>query len=233
MNDIVTHPSNHYWTNFWQRQANDSQSLPDQHRVLRTLSKRPIKPPQWHSTVDYVLSQLNLSPEHDVLDLAGGNGLLAKEIQPHVNSVTVVDVAQSLLPASCSNFKSICADMRHVDFAECSFDRILLYAAIQYLTLAETTQLLENASLWLKPGGVLFIGDIPDANRRWNFFDTPARRRSYFESLVAGKPIVGTWFDRRWLERLGSHVGLKHVTAIDQPADQIYAWFRFDFRGEK
>lgn len=233
MNETATEQPQHYWTDFWQRHAYQSQSLPDQHRVLRTLSKRPIEPQRWRSTVDYVLGQLNLMPNHDVLDLAGGNGLFAKEIRPRVNSVTVVDIAESLLPTPCAGIKSICTDIRHVEFSASSFDRIFLYAAVQYLTLAETARLFERVRQWLKPGGVLFIGDIPDADRRWSFFDTPDRRQSYFAGLAASKPIVGTWFDRQWLEYLGSEVGLKKATAIDQPSDQIYAWFRFDFRGEK
>lgn len=233
MSESPTDDIGHYWTNFWQQHGDASREQPDQHRVLRTLNKRPIDADTWQATSKYVLERLDLNESHDVLDLAGGNGLFANEIQHVAHSVTVVDVADSLLPQSSCKVKTICSDMRQVEFSQCSFDRILLYAAVQYLTLPETTRLMEKMYRWLKPNGILFIGDIPDAGKRWQFFDSASRRQAYFNGLAAGEPIVGTWFCRDWLSRLGDNCGFQDTAVMDQPENQIYAWFRFDFRGEK
>lgn len=223
----------HYWTRFWQQHGHDSRGQTEQYRVLRTLDKRPIDEVQWQATANYVLGHLDVRPVHDVLDLAGGNGLFANQIKSLVNSVTVVDVAESLLPPSSGNVTAVCSDMRQVEFCDDSFDRILLYAAIQYLTLPEAARLMKKMYQWLKPNGILYVGDIPNVAKQWSFFDSDVRRQAYFAGLSANQPIVGTWFCQDWLDQLASHVGFKNVAVMDQPDDQIYAWFRFDFRGEK
>ncbi len=225
--------TNDYWTTFWQTHARTSAMADPQTQVLRTLKQKPIQEAEWHSTLSYIISQLDLSPEHDTLDLCGGNGLVASEIAAHCHQVTVVDISPELLQAASkrrNNIDILTADMRTVEFPTAHFDRIVCYAALQYLTLAETTNLFENLHRWLKPGGVLFVGDIPDVDRQWNFFNTTERRQAYSKNLKAGRPIVGTWFDSSWLSHLASSVGFSSQECLPQPDDHIYSWFRFDFR---
>jgi hypothetical protein len=72
-----------------------------------------------------------------------------------------------------------------------------------------------------------------DRRRIWNYFDTSDRRDSYFEQTALGTPILGTWFDPEWLERLAASVGLVDATAHRQPAAYWYQHYRFDFTCSK
>lgn len=222
-----------YWTTFWRHHGSCSQTADPQSQVLRTLQRQPIADDAWRSTLSYIIAQLDLAPQNATLDLCGGNGLIASEIAKYCQQVIVVDISPDLLriaETQAKNINVLTADMRAVDFPLARFDRILCYAALQYLDPAETIQLFEKAYDWLQPGGIFFVGDIPDAALQWRFFDTDERREAYFENLKCGRPVVGTWFDSAWLTQLASHVGFTNLKCLKQPDDQIYSWFRFDFR---
>ena len=137
-----------YWSDFWAEHSFKAESLDPHSQVFRTLNRKPIQQDRWNETVEHVLSQLPLKNSHSVLDLAGGNGLFAQEIASHVCKVTVVDFADGLLQqvTQTENMETICDDMRVVELPDESFDHVLLYAALQYLTLAEATRLF-NPSL--------------------------------------------------------------------------------------
>ncbi len=227
--------SDNYWPTFWNEHGHNAAKLDPQSQVFRTLNQLPIEQDAWQRTVEYVVSQFSLQANESILDLAGGNGLLAREMATLGHRITLVDVAAPLLDLA-TDFKGIttvCADMRDVDFEDQSFDHALLYAGLQYLTHAESAQLLKRVYRWLKPDGIIFLGDIPDVDRKWNFFDSSARRQSYFEGLQKGRPIVGTWFNRTWLQFLAEDVGFRKIKAVDQPPSQIYSWFRFDLWCQK
>ena len=109
-----------------------------------------------------------------------------------------------------------------------SFDRILCYAGIQYLSEQETLFLFKKLRRWIRDGGLVLLGDIPDATHRWRFFDSPERENAYFDALAAAQPIVGTWFDPSWLEKLSRYAGFKSSEFHSQPQTLPYQHYRFD-----
>ncbi|MGI9517090.1 MAG: class I SAM-dependent methyltransferase [Pirellulaceae bacterium] len=220
-----------YWTEFWIEQGKSSAGHNPQSRVLRTLQKQPISADNWEQTVEYVSGKLALESEFRLLDLCGGNGLFARHMADQCQQVVVVDISGSLLEGvneNTGNITGIQSDMREAEFADASFERVLWYAALQYLTLQESVAMFSRIYNWLAPGGELFVGDIPDASRRWDFFDNPERRAAYFHGLEAGRPIVGTWFEKEWLQFLATNTGFRSADVLSQPEYQIYSWFRFD-----
>lgn len=228
--------SDHYWTDFWIAHGDSSVDQDPQSRVFRTLNQQPISEADWLETLRFILRHLSLESHHRLLDLGGGNGLIARELVTSCKEVTVIDISNGLLEEigeAAGTINAIQGDMREIEFDDASFDRILLYAALQYLTQAEAAALFKRIFSWLTPGGVLFIGDIPDAALQWKFFDTPQRRSSYFTKLQAGQSIVGTWYEREWLSYLAAHCGFREAEVLEQPSDQIYSWFRFDMVWKK
>jgi cyclopropane fatty-acyl-phospholipid synthase-like methyltransferase len=224
--------SDSYWTSYWTDHGLNSTGHHPQARVHRTLNKEPISEAKWQETIGHIQSNLSLEPQHRLLDLCGGNGLIARALADQCDSVTIVDLSECLLrefdAEPIANVVTRQADLRQVQFPPSSYDRILLYAALQYLSPSEAVTVFQRMCDWLKKDGVLFLGDIPDARLQWKFYDTPERQSDYFAKLQAGQPIVGTWFDRDWLSRLAAHCGFKSFEIVPQPQDQIYSWFRFD-----
>ena len=62
---------------------------------------------------------------------------------------------------------------------------------------------------WLPAGGYCVIGDIPDAARIWQFVSTPEYRKEYFELLEVGRPAIGTWFSKDFINYLAIDAGFE------------------------
>ena len=221
-----------YWINFWRDQGAKSRNLDAQSQVLRTHFKHPIDEKSWGSTLNMVRDYMEMIGGHRMLDLCSGNGLFARHFAPYCNWLLAVDISHDLLHSldqlSLGNVETLESDMRALDFPANTFDRILLYAALQYLEFSEAIKLFERIAAWLEPGGILYLGDIPDRNQLWTFFNTDERQANYFRNLRDGEAIVGTWFDAEWLQRLGYFAGYSEVRIIPQPEFMIYHTFRYE-----
>lgn len=225
------------WPEFWRAHGRSAAAADEQTQVLRTFNKRPIEEERWLSTLAYIDREFPVGAEDDLLDLCCGNGLFTAHFSPRCASAVAVDVSPELLAVlenrGLSNVRTRCADIRTLDFVEGAFSRVFLYAGIQYLSAAEAVSLLRKVSGWLRPGGLLFIGDIPDRSRLWAFYNTDERRALYFDNCVADRDVVGTWFEASWLAHLATAAGFAQAEMLQQPSDQIYAHFRFDFRARR
>lgn len=221
-----------YWKNFWQSHAISAIDGHSQYQVLRTLNKKPISDEQFSEILEYVKEKIKLEKKDDVLDLCCGNGLITTFLSSGCKSVTGVDFAEGLTSIidlkSFKNISLIVEDIRKVKFQQESFDKVILYAGLQYLSEKETVFLFENVMNWLRADGLFLIADIPDRERIWNFFNSQERERVYFDTLKDDKPIVGTWFEEEWLAKLGKYAGFSEVEMLAQPVGFPYAHYRFD-----
>jgi len=220
------------WAEYWSKYGREGMSKNEQEQVLRTYNKKPISPEKWQFTLDDLDAKFPVGRDDDLLDLCCGNGLFASYYARKCRSVIGVDINANLLKVlerrCLNNVKTVLADIREAHFSDGIFSRILFYAGIQYITEGETVSLFRNLAKWLRPGGLLFVGDVPDRSLLWAFYDTPEREKLYFDNCVTGTDVVGTWFDRNWLETLARHAGFNSAEALSQDPNLIYARFRFD-----
>jgi ubiquinone/menaquinone biosynthesis C-methylase UbiE len=223
-----------YWQQFWDEHAVKSCKSDPQVQVLRTLNKAPIDTKVWTVTLKFIIEQLDLKADYSVLDLCCGNGLISKEIATQTKSVTAVDISAKLLDqfdtSSFPNINKVRENALSLNLAEESCDVILLYAGIQYFSPSEVVELMEKVERWLVPGGLLYIGDIPDHKKLWAFFNSREREAAYFSSLQKKAPIIGEWFDFKFLEKLGFYTGFSRVEKVEQTPEMIYSFFRYDMR---
>ncbi len=223
---------NDYWIKFWEESGKKTVDKDPQSQVLRTINRIPIAEEMWGRILQFVLSHLKPTKDDDVLDLFGGNGLFTKEIAKVANSVTIVDISEDLLNGIEAREKGkiikVHSDVRAFEQPLNNYSKVLAYAGIQYLTKKETVDLFSSIYDSLKPGGICYIGDIPDENKKWNFFNTPERQGVYFENIIKEEPIIGTWFDDTWMEKLAMYTGFKEVSIIQQDQEFPYSYFRYD-----
>lgn len=223
-----------YWKQFWDEHAARSCESDPQVQVLRTLNKTPIDAKIWSATLQFILEKLELQADYNVLDLCCGNGQISQELALRTKHVTSVDISATLLEqfdtSSFPNITKIQENALSLGLPKESCDVILLYAGIQYFSPSEVVELMDKMESWLVPGGVLYIGDIPDHERLWAFFNSPEREAAYFSSLQKNTPIVGEWFDFKFLKKLGFHTGFSSVEKVEQTPDMIYSFFRYDMR---
>jgi ubiquinone/menaquinone biosynthesis C-methylase UbiE len=223
-----------YWAEFWKDYAKGAIEKDEQIQVLRTLNKEPISKELWEFTLNYIKKQIEPNYNDMMLELCCGNGLISKYFSPIVKNITSVDISKDLINSidylKYPNINLVVSDIRKLHYDQSSFDKVIIYAGIQYLTLAETTELFEQVYRWLKPGGIFFLGDIPDYNKLWFFYNNPERQAVYFKNLKDGKDVVGTWFEPYFFEKLSSFVGFSDSMLIPQHPDLIYAKFRYDYK---
>jgi cyclopropane fatty-acyl-phospholipid synthase-like methyltransferase len=226
-----------YWKTYWDRHLAQVSSDDPFRQVLRTQNKQPISEELFKSIAAHIVDKLNLDPEHLVLDLCCGNGLLSAELAPYCNSVVGVDFSEALIDdiglRGAANIIGIVSDVLQIKFRAESFDRILLAAALQHFSQPQIIRLFTDLARWLKPSGLLFVTDILDSQRMWRFYDSPQREDAYFQNTGAGTPILGTWFDRPWLAKLARYAGFATVQALDQPDAFLYSHYRFDLLCQK
>jgi cyclopropane fatty-acyl-phospholipid synthase-like methyltransferase len=223
---------NSYWKTFWKDHAIVAKTSNLQFQVLRTLNKKPLTDVQFLKILQYVSRKMKLSYKDIILDLGCGNGLFTTFFASKCKKIVGVDFAQELVAQiDLDKYKNVSVfveDVRTIDFEKQSFEKVFMYAGLQYLSYKETIQLFETVNRWLIRRGIFFIGDIPDINKIWNFFNSGGRERIYFDSIKNDKPIIGTWFDRNWLVKLGKFVGFKDIKILLQPQSFPYSHYRFD-----
>ena len=218
-----------YWANFWQTNSIINKVTAHE-KVGRTINGVPIEDERWQRVLDDLGKRLSLSPDDELLDIGAGSGVISIPFSKKTKKVTAVDVSETLLSEmhDIANITTIYADAREIEFHSGSFDKIIIYFAIQHFTEEETILLMKKVFNWLKPNGILYIGDIPDSERKFVFFNTPERQKAYFNSVVTNTPIIGTWFQKDFFSSLSQYIGFSFVEIIDQPADFINSHYRFD-----
>lgn len=222
-----------YWKSFWLNHAKSNRDAGSQIQVLRTLNKQPIKPEAFTAILESILTMLEPEQGHVLLDLCCGNGVITKELVGIFREITAVDLSEEFVSKlnigiTRNNIAAFAADARIVDFPSRSFDRILCYSGIQYFSESEIISLFIKLRRWIRDEGLVVLGDIPDAKRRWNFFNSPERESAYFEALGTEEPLVGNWFESGWLKKLSRHAGFMSAEIHPQPPTLPFQHYRFD-----
>jgi cyclopropane fatty-acyl-phospholipid synthase-like methyltransferase len=187
--------------------------------------------------MEHIINSLDLNPSDIVLDLCCGNGLITQMLSEKCKSVTAIDISEELINQidveKYQNIETMVSDIRDVEFEKDAFSKIIIYAGIQYLSYKETILLFRAVFKWLQTNGIVYIGDIPDINRIWRFYNNTERESIYFNSIVDETPIVGTWYSQDFLKKMAQYCGFKNVKIIHQHKDMIYSHFRFDMHIRK
>jgi cyclopropane fatty-acyl-phospholipid synthase-like methyltransferase len=222
--------SSDYWVDFWRLHGRESRDGGVHEQVLRVKNKQAIDESLWQKTLEAIGQLLEVNATDKVLDLCCGNGLIARHLASQVASVHAVDVSEALVNniAKQENISAEVCDARKLECANDAFSKIVLYAAIQYFTQQEVIGLFRSMYAWLEEGGVALLGDIPDLERLWAFYDDETREAAYFDAVESGKGIVGNWFTQSFLVKLAKYIGFSEARVVPQSDDMIYAHYRFD-----
>lgn len=228
----MTRQEKEHWPSFWAEYQNNIANKDEQSQVLRTRNKQPIDQRKWQITLTTVGQQLELQANDILLDLCCGNGLFCAAFKDQVALIEAVDISpeltELLAKRSLQNVTVSTSDMRAVQFSDKQFSKVLWYAGIQYIDESDIVSMIRRIRSWMKRDGILMIGDIPDRSKLWNYFNDETRRASYFKGLAERKPIIGSWLEADWLERLCLASGFVSASAVPQHEELIYSDFRFD-----
>jgi len=220
-----------YWSHHFDLKAIEN-SRDTRRAVGRTKNGIPVAEGTWAKTLDYIVELLQLSKDDDVLELCCGNGELIGNLASRCASASGVDISQQMIIDLKKRHGEAVAceacDVLNYERAALSVDVILIYFSIQHFTEAEAVKLINSSYGWLRPGGRIFVGDIPDAEKLWQYLEKSDHKKDYFRRLLASEPMVGTWFSRGMFSALNVLLDKSDVTVIGQPVWQINSSERFD-----
>ncbi|MFY8019845.1 MAG: class I SAM-dependent methyltransferase [Bacteroidia bacterium] len=216
------------WKIFWntQAQVNDPRA-----QVGRQVSGSLHADDLMDKIADKIATQIQLKMSDDLLDVCCGNGILTRKLAVRCNSVSAIDFSEVLIAnARTEEIDKItwyCDDAYDFNL-EKRFDKILLYFSFQYFeTNEKAEQVIECLTNHLKPGGIILLGDIPDAAYKWTYYDTPLKRFFAIWSQLKGKNNMGRFWKKESLVKICEKHGLT-AEIHSQENWQPYAWYRFD-----
>ncbi len=162
---------------------------------------------------DRIIERAQPRPEHTVLDLGSGTGLLALAIAPHVDTVWAVDISPAMCDylrtkaesAGLENIKVAVGSAVSLPLVEDSVDVVISNYCLHHLRDRDKQRAVLEAMRVLRPGGRLVIGDMMF---RVSVRDARDRRilTSKVTSMLRGGP-AGVWrllknlvrfLSRRW-----------------------------------
>ncbi|MEY3879766.1 MAG: hypothetical protein RIQ94_561 [Pseudomonadota bacterium] len=222
---------NDYWVTFWTTheiiKAKDPQC-----QIGRTVNKISIDQQKWQFHLDEIEEILCLCPDDTLIDLCAGNGLITMPLSLRCQSVTAVDISNTLLEYIDTqlypNITLITEDARNMNLPTKAFSKGLMYSALQYFNEHEIIGIFAAIYQFLKRDGLFLVGDIPDIDRLFVYHNKPEWVRAYFDSVKNNNPVIGTWFKKDILVAMAKYVGFNEAVVINQHPDLINSHYRFD-----
>ena len=139
-----------------------------------------------------VIAKLNVRPEHRLLEIGFGTGLLLLPLAEIVREAVGIDhpaCVERLRDRTPQNVLLLEGRWPNMFKPTGTFDRVLAYNVLQYLeSRSEAWVFIRAAADMLAPGGMLLLGALPNVNAAARFRGSRAGRE----------------FDSRWRERLAT-----------------------------
>lgn len=218
------------WRQYWNELAR-TESDP-QRQVARTKNSRELGKADTDRLIHHLLGLLDLRPEHRLLDVCCGNGLLTKRLAAHCQEVTGVDLSDMMIEHAKHHFSAPNIDYHQGNVADIgelatgTYDRILLQFSFQYLNKSEAEKALRGMASLLAPGGKIILGDVPDSAKLHVFYPDWISRLRYHLARWRGTDRMGAFWSEATIRRMARGVT---VRKLEQPAELPYADYRVDY----
>lgn len=126
-----------------------------------------------------ILRKINISKKDELLEIGSGPGNIAIRLFKYCKSYTAIDNKNSikLLKNKNINIKTIIADFFKFKSKK-KYDKIIIYSVLHCLTNIEDVYKFLNKAIKLtKPNGIIFIGDIPNNDKKKRFLQTKSGKQ--------------------------------------------------------
>lgn len=163
--------------------------LPPGYVMYKREDGRNVTPQERQVVVTQLLELLEAQTATTLLDVGCGAGQLTRELLPHFESVTGVDLSEEMVERARTALPGVAlqaAPAHDLPFADGSFSRALCYSVFQDLPdFAYARQAVREILRVVAPGGIAVLADVQDAARRHISFEERNRRKA--------SPIALAW----------------------------------------
>lgn len=220
-----------FWKKYWASQERTSH-LNSFNQVGRTIKQQPPNQKAWGKTLTFVRKKMEVTSKDTLVDICCGNGILSLFFSDYVKEIFAIDYSKPLLDSFVAkdkpNVSLIFNDINTFDFNNIQYNKVIFYFSIQHFTETEVVKLLRKLKDSISENGVIYIGDIPDVNLKWDFFCTTSYKADFFSALEKNESIIGNWFQKDFFINASNYLGFKECTIIKQPEYMFFHKYRFD-----
>ncbi|MEM3844681.1 MAG: class I SAM-dependent methyltransferase [Candidatus Parvarchaeota archaeon] len=218
-----------YWKDHFNNNVRNFSSLKKQ--LDFTIQGREMDDKQVELRVNAIKNNLRLDYDDIIVDACCGNGMLTKKISQYVSYIYAFDFSEEMINvarerSNSYNISYSTADVANVDFRKFpGISKINIYSCLQYLSEDELESLFKNLA---KLSEILvYIGNIPDKSKIWDYYNTEDKKRFYLQSLKDGKPHIGTWWERASIRSVAEKNGFK-IEFLKIDSEMSTSYYRFD-----
>lgn len=220
------------WKTYWNRVAYTAKD------PISAVQRKDLESTK--QSASHIIAMLKITKNDRILDVCCGNGLLTELIAKSCFAITGIDQSERLIESAkdyaiaenSSYFTGDALKLSEVLVAS-KFDKIYLQYSFQYFDKKGMGEKVIKEMLnVLKPKGLLFIGDIPEASKRFVFYNSLPKLFYLFTSKIRGKNSMGKF----WSPKELAQICVKHHvkgTYLKQDSFLPYARYRFDYLIEK
>ena len=222
------------WKTFW----NQFGQYEDVHKQVARVSKDTMPLDIIPRIGAYLRDQLDLNTDDRLLDICCGNGVITHEMAAHCEQVFGIDLSSvqvdNARESATGNVTFLEGDALGLSsLVSGPFDKVLCYFSFQYFdTYQKGQKALSEMNKVLKPGGVIFLGDIPDYHRKDQFYQTWKAILKHQVDRLLDREAMGKFWKAEELDTITRDLGLKG-SKVEQPDGMLYSHYRFDYRVEK
>lgn len=181
--------------------------------------------------VKCIMDNLSLKSSDILLDICCGNGLITSKLASHVSYIYAVDFSEGLINIASSinkkqNINYTTGNIVSVNYFQFkNVNKICMPSCFQYLSMDDAKVFMKNLSVLDDIS--IYISNIPDKEKIWDYYDTDEKKAFYFQREKEGKPHMGTWWNKKDIEKLVSDNGFRcKFLDIDKGLNTSY--YRFD-----
>lgn len=212
------------WKAFWNARVDGLQ-------VGRVLKGQAMSNDLMQRIASQIAFQLQLKPTDSLLDVCCGNGYVSKLLMPHVKEIYGVDFSENLIQEAQQlatlNMHFVLGDASQFTLTQ-KFDKVLLYFSFQYFESYSLGKLvLQNLLKHAKPGAIILIGDIPNQEQFFKYYDGPRKWWQWLKQELKGENDMGKFWGKQELLNLCKELGVRGEV-VAQESWQPYAHYRFD-----
>jgi trans-aconitate methyltransferase len=186
--------------------------------------------------VNQISTLLQLSSDDIVLDLCCGNGLITRQVAEEVKQIVGMDFSAGLINTArtvnhAPNIEYVQANVMTLTASQLSLaEKCYIHESLMYFTPESLSELLQRLTM----AGItrIVLAGIPDADKIWDFYNTPEKQAYYHQCEQAQRPHMGHWWLQHELAEVALKCGFQPRFSAEHPALQT-AYFRFDCVLEK
>lgn len=128
-----------------------------------------------------IMAKLDLQPEDQCLEIGCGVGNMLIPLSYFVGHMSGIDHENCLeiVKKRCSadNITLIPGNFLALDPGKETFDKILVYSVLQYLSREQLFSFVDKALGLLRTGGKMLLGDLPNNSLRERFLASPSGKK--------------------------------------------------------